>query len=78
MSTADQFVLKKPPVITRANSSMVGNPYLIGITEELLVIRAESLGMIRDIKQRTSIYATPVRACLTVLTHRGGLSAGKL
>ena len=25
-----------------------------------------------------SIYTTPVRACLTVLTHRGGLSAGKL
>jgi hypothetical protein len=30
-------------VITKANSSMVGNPYLIGITEELPVIRSESL-----------------------------------
>jgi hypothetical protein len=35
--------IEKPPVITKANSSMVGNPYLIGITEELPVIRSESL-----------------------------------
>ena len=34
--------------------------------------------MIRDIEQRTSIYTTPVRACLTVLTHSGGLPAGRL
>jgi hypothetical protein len=35
--------IEKPPVITKANSSMVGNPYFIGITEELPVIRSESL-----------------------------------
>jgi hypothetical protein len=30
------------------------------MTSGVPVIQAKSLGMIRDIKQRTSIYATPV------------------
>jgi hypothetical protein len=49
---------------------MTGNPEVIvgtnptdePITSDVPVIQAKSLGMVRDIKQRTSIYAMPVSA----------------